>query len=375
MKQTSELRAGEWVEVRSKQEILATLDKQGKLEGLSFMPEMLELCGQRFQVFKRAHKTCDPPNGMDGRHMPRAVHLEDVRCSGSAHGGCQARCLIFWKDVWLKKVDGAKASSAPSAAHTSQNGSRATGSQPLAKGACTEEDVFAGTRGCSQANDPEDPTYVCQSTQLAEATLPIKWWDPRQYLEDYASGNVGLGRILSTFLLFLYSQIVSAGIGLGTPLRWVYDLFHRHGNTYPWREGEIPRGTKTPAAKLDLQPGEWVKVRHQKEILATISEEGNNRGMSFDPEMVPYCGETYQVLARIDRIINEKTGKMAHLKNDCIILDKVVCTACYSKYRRFCPRSIYSYWREIWLERVGTPPAVVRTAEKIHEHREVLSVK
>jgi hypothetical protein len=32
------LRAGDWVEVRSKQEILRTLDKGGRLEGLPFMP-------------------------------------------------------------------------------------------------------------------------------------------------------------------------------------------------------------------------------------------------------------------------------------------------------------------------------------------------
>jgi hypothetical protein len=37
------------------------------------------------------------------------------------------------------------------------------------------------------------------------------------------------------------------------------------------------------------------------------------------------------------------------------VLDEVVCRACYSKHRRFCPRSIYSFWREIWLERVPAP--------------------
>src|SRR5438128_1916182 len=104
MKMSSSLRAGEWVEVRSKEEILQTLDKNGRLEELPFMPEMFEFCGQRFQVFKRAHKTCDPPNGMAGYRMMNAVHLEGLRCSGSAHGQCQARCLIFWKEAWLKRV-------------------------------------------------------------------------------------------------------------------------------------------------------------------------------------------------------------------------------------------------------------------------------
>ena len=53
------LRAGDWVEVRSAAEILATLDERGRLDALPFMPEMLQYCGRRFRVFKSAHKTCD----------------------------------------------------------------------------------------------------------------------------------------------------------------------------------------------------------------------------------------------------------------------------------------------------------------------------
>ena len=45
------------------------------------------------------------------------------------------------------------------------------------------------------------------------------------------------------------------------------------------------------------------------------------------------------------------------MKNPCIILDSVVCQARYHACRMFCPRSIYPYWREIWLERVEERPA------------------
>ena len=78
---------------------------------------------------------------------------------------------------------------------------------------------------------------------------------------------------------------------------------------------------------------------------------------SWDAELVPYCGGTYRVLKRVTKIINEKTGEMQEMKNPCIILDSVVCQARYSACRMFCPRSIYSYWREIWLERVEERPA------------------
>jgi hypothetical protein len=49
-----DLKVGDWVVVRSREEILRTLDKNGQLEGLPFMPEMFEVCEQQFRVFKRA---------------------------------------------------------------------------------------------------------------------------------------------------------------------------------------------------------------------------------------------------------------------------------------------------------------------------------
>ena len=46
------LRAGDWVEVRSKEEILRSLDKKGRLEELPFMPQMFEYCGTAVQGFQ-----------------------------------------------------------------------------------------------------------------------------------------------------------------------------------------------------------------------------------------------------------------------------------------------------------------------------------
>jgi hypothetical protein len=345
MKQSATLRAGDWVQVRSKEEILGTLDKDGRLEGLPFMPEMLAFCGQKFRVYKRAHKTCDPPNGLCGRGMQRAVHLEGVRCNGEGHGGCQARCLIFWKEAWLVPVG------------EHRGAARASGRLVRAGAAagCTEQEVIRGARADSAQAAGDDAVYVCQSTHLSQSTYPLRWWDPRQYIEDYTSGNARISELLSALFVFLYAQLESAGIGLGAALRWLYDTVQklRGGLPYPKRSGKVPLGRSTPRAELHVQPGELVRIRSYAEILETINEANVNRGMVFDQEMVPYCGKAYTVLARVTQIIDERTGKMRHFANDCIMLDGVICRAWYSKYRRFCPRSIYPYWREVWLERAG----------------------
>src|SRR2546423_4316141 len=100
---TLDLRVGGVVEVRSQAEILATLDENGELESLPFMPEMLRYCGQRLTVYKIAHKTCDTLTRSGMRKMENAVHLAGVRCDGGGHGGCPAACPVFWKHARLSK--------------------------------------------------------------------------------------------------------------------------------------------------------------------------------------------------------------------------------------------------------------------------------
>ena len=105
------------------------------------------------------------------------------------------------------------------------------------------------------------------------------------------------------------------------------------------------------------------------EILATLTTDNKNRGLLFDGEMMPYCGGHYQVKTRVEQIIDEATGKMIRMKNPCIILEGVVCQARYSECRLFCPRAIYPYWREVWLERSPGPPALADTGRQARRRR------
>ena len=72
----------------------------------------------------------------------------------------------------------------------------------------------------------------------------------------------------------------------------------------------------------------------------------------FDGEMMPNCSGTYRVKTRLYKFIDEKTGKLSVTKNPGIILEGAWCRARYAWCRMFCPRSIYPWWRESWLERV-----------------------
>jgi hypothetical protein len=336
------LRSGEWVQVRTKEEILSTLDAKGQLDELPFMPEMLRYCGMKMQVSKRAHKTCDPAVGIIGRKMASTVHLENIRCDGSAHDGCEAKCLIFWKETWLKRLDG-----------------EPPASPPVPSRAQFTEDALRSAVKIPSAAGESEPTYVCQNTQIKFATQPWSSWDLRQYVEDYTSGNVRLSQLATGLVYTIWRTIAEAGIGVGSAMRWIFDRFQRAiGSTpYPLRPFGVPKGTATPKALLDLQEGERVRVKPLHEILKTLDSNYRNRGLYFDTDMVPYTEREYIVERRVKQIIDEKTGKMIRIKTDAIMLKDVVCGARYAFCRRFCPRAIPSYWREIWLERVSESAA------------------
>src|SRR5579859_2342877 len=137
---------------------------------MPFMPEMFKFCGKRFEVYKRAHKTCDTVFPVRGRRVSQAVHL-NTRCDGSALGGCQASCLIFWKEAWLKPVRGTASEQPVPSGGRNNNSDRRE---------CTESSVFNHTQ---LKSDDGTPSYVCQATRLPYATTHLAWWDIRQYVE------------------------------------------------------------------------------------------------------------------------------------------------------------------------------------------------
>lgn len=338
------LRVGDVVEVRSADEILATLDDRGELENLPFMPEMLTYCGRRMTVQAVAHKLCDTITYSGMRRMTNAVHLVDARCDGSDHGGCQTGCLLYWKEAWLKRVD----ASVPPAVG---------GSTDMADGRLLLPVLELNTR---RGNGPDgEVRYSCQATELLRAAPEmVRIRDLSQYRRDLGSGNVGLFAIVRSFLIALHDRLQK--IGVRVLPGWLTLIYG--GNRWGFIGGRLTG--RTPTADLGLRPGEFVRIRSRDEIIVTLDKNQMNRGMSFDPEMARYCGREARVLRRVDRVIDEKTGRMLTMKTPAVVLQNVVCAGVY---KANCPRAIYSFWREIWLERVvplaaGADPGHDRTA-------------
>jgi hypothetical protein len=306
---------------------------------MPFMPEMLQYCGRRFRVDKRADKTCDNIQPWNIRRVRNAVHLTGVRCDGQAHANCDAGCFIFWNEAWLKKVE-------PEFLQEPQLAGIKTPSADASHADLAEILQRATRRGTDPSSG--EAIYACQATDLREFSEDLPWWDVRQYIRDVRSGNVGRGigdskseRVLETLLgcLEVFRSLLIE----------TFNKFQasRKGVQYPHIEGSL---LTTPTEELGLQPGEIVQVKSREEILTTLDQRNRNRGLLFDSEMLRYCGGTYRVLKRVNEIVDEKTGKLLRMKSPCIILEG---SACVSEYHRLCPRAIYHYWREAWLRRVS----------------------
>jgi hypothetical protein len=311
------LRPGDVVEVKSPGEILATLDSGDALGDMPFMPEMLAHAGRRYMVSRRVDKICDTVATTGSRRLHSTVYLDDLRCDGSAHGGCQAGCRLYWNEAWLRRVD------------------TGAGSADLDHDAGPELErvAQAGTRTVRQGETEE--VWRCQATEALSASDHLRTFkDPQQYWREFRNGNFGRLRFLRLMVRACLMEIASRVGWLKSP--------PLHG----------PGSEARPAEPLDLQPGELVQIRSPAEIEATLDDRGMNRGLSFDREMLPYCGRILQVKDRVERIIDERTGQMIEISSDCLILDGVVCSGECSTGRWFCPREIYSYWREAWLRRV-----------------------
>jgi hypothetical protein len=326
--QALDLKPGELVRVRSAAEIFGTLDERGTLDGLPFMPEMLKYCGRTLPVTQRADATC----AGDGlvRNMPDTVHLRNIRCDGSFHDGCQAACLMYWKEAWLERAKDA--------------GKAAPRELDEREQAFVDETLVPATRVPRESGSGPD-LYRCQATDIKHASKQLRLRELDQY--KWGLRNWTLPKLFVGLLTQAINEWQAFSRNHLPKWTWI-----ARAERFPFVLGKLEKGKTPKGEPLDLQPGDLVRVKSKREIVATLDRKNRNRGLSFDHEMAQYCGRTARVLSRVTRLVEEKNGEMVEINSDCIVLDGVICP---SDFHLFCTRGIYHYWREIWLERIDAP--------------------
>lgn len=311
------LRRGNLVRVKSAEEIVRTLNSDGTLDGLPFMPEMLEYCGRQFHVYHRVVQCVIDAahlSQLEGSFVRRfegdnVVVLDNVRCSGTHHGGCQRGCSLFWKTAWLEPLEK---------------------SMPQKAAAAGEAPCGASGVEMKLRTRQESGRYFCQSSELPKVTRNLT--AAQRILNCFRSVIVGNESVWTMLKL----------IGTWTYWRIRKGLF-----------GVYPRGTQrtTPTEMLGLRPGELVEVKSLEEIVATLNRRGRNRGLHFSEDQRLHCGRRFRVRSRAEKLIAEGTGEMKRMENT-VILEDAICDSSHYSFGG-CSRRDLQYWREIWLRRVA----------------------
>ena len=101
----SALQAGDWVHVRSRGEIEASLDRWKELKGCAFLEYMWQYCDTTQQVLQVMERFLDERD-YKVKKVKGLVLLKDVICHGTpVFGRCDRCCHLFWRVEWLEKIE------------------------------------------------------------------------------------------------------------------------------------------------------------------------------------------------------------------------------------------------------------------------------
>jgi hypothetical protein len=98
------LEAGDLIRVRSKEEILATLNPWRQFKNCTFMPDQEQYCGTTQRVLKRLERFVDERD-YRVKKASGIVLLEGLNCQGTSdYGRCDRACFYFWREEWLDRI-------------------------------------------------------------------------------------------------------------------------------------------------------------------------------------------------------------------------------------------------------------------------------
>ena len=93
---------GDWVKVKSKEEIIKTLDRNGRNRGLKISDAMTKACGRRYQVREKFSRMINEETGLM-QNVGNSVSLEGSECfCAYGFGGCPRGELLYWREIWLE---------------------------------------------------------------------------------------------------------------------------------------------------------------------------------------------------------------------------------------------------------------------------------
>lgn len=135
------------------------------------------------------------------------------------------------------------------------------------------------------------------------------------------------------------------------------------------------KGTSTESVGLGpasrFAEGDWVRVRDEEDIRATLDAEGKLRGLLFMDPQWSYCGNTYRVERVVRRMIDDsrQMRTIAHA----VVLAGVTCDV--PDGEPGCGAACAMLFKDDWLEPASAPPVSATPPTRPAEGEQSVRVK
>jgi hypothetical protein len=140
------------------------------------------------------------------------------------------------------------------------------------------------------------------------------------------------------------------------------DIFYKLTRSSPSLDDRPPRRPGRPFWRPllgpALRPGDVVRVRTEAEIQRTLDRHGMLDDLPFMPEMLSYCGQTFRVHRRVDKI-NDMITKTGLRRLDNVVTLHAL--RCNGSAHGGCQAECQILWKEAWLQRVEASSAESET--------------
>jgi len=222
------------VQVRTKEEIRRHWDRDGRLDELPFMPEMLPHCGRKMRV-GNGSQDLQFPRSASAAERWRKPSPGEYRCNGSAHDGCggmpdllEEACsngLMMLPATWTLVF---------------------TEWRTLRCGYAQWDMLHSRVKIPAVPGEVE-PTYLCQKRRSnSQPSLCMVDTAPDMWRIPSATSLPQWQPVCCTGL----AHDREAGVGVGSAMRLIYDTFQqqRGATPYPIRPYGVPIGTPGSAS-------------------------------------------------------------------------------------------------------------------------------
>jgi CelD/BcsL family acetyltransferase involved in cellulose biosynthesis len=337
----SDLGPGDFVRVRRLEDILGTLDENGYSRGCKFSAPMVRFCGQAYPVLKEVERYFDHARG--AMLASRGVFLlEEACCDGSAFpeaGGCDRRCLHFWRREWLEPVPAL-----------------------VSAGGSPDPDLVGSLASQSGLEH-------CQLWAGCSGRAERLPWRLRRG-----------GRALLQALSAAGSRLGSGAFDVfGGAAKQILRLLRSASSPQAVSSDPPPSsgGKKKHAAPshptASFHPGTLVRVRSWPEIENALEAGNGAQACVTRHALQRFCGQEYRIAHKVNQYYHQARDQLLPC-HTVYLLEGVRCDGAGNPETSGCDRACYVFWHSEWLEPVEPPPGTNESGRSRESHADSRSV-